>query len=793
MKSFGLWWAWCLASSLSVAFAQSPQPLSKPDALVMGRGEPSSVVAMPDGGYAFAGRFDFLNGQRIANIGRVRADGSTFGPWTPPALDSASHLLADASGNLFVSVYIPGSNQQYRTTKLSSVDGSTVAGFSLVTGPNLPAFVEAGFVYLSAGEINGQTANRITRVSTATGQIDVSWEPAVPGTYIAGRDSALRTYIVNDGAQSIRRVSPEWTLDPTFQVIPPNPEAYLFVRCIGEHFLYVFEIPFGGLPPNQLRLRRYSLEDGSLDAEFRDVVVDANVIPAVYEVDAATVLVASNFYSINGRYLPLARLNATGDLAANQPDLDGGVFDFVDAVDGFVIVGTFSKFEGVPRLSAAKLATDLASSTAIGEPLLAGTVRGFSRQRHRLLVAGDIVKVDGHYTSGIARFLADGRVDTSWSTNLYSPVYSLSADSESSAVFAAGFVYSVDTPYPTVVKLEGSNGAVDPSWSINSPGYVSAVLADAGSVIVAGRFSTLNGVAKNSLGRVSASAPATVQADWPASTPATIFANLTRLRSSGDGYFCLIANGIERFESATGLSSWKLQGSVSDAASHGANLYVGGSFCGLHPPGQPDPNQPCVLAKVSAETGVVDPEWSQDSDLVAVYNLAVTASGDLYAAGDAFQLDKFLPRVNKFMPSGAQDPNFNPTLNGFATRLQLDEARGKLWVGGQFTEMSGVLRASITFTCQLRARWRSAAVRRRFRKLIWPFSRICHGRKPSSGKSTKPSLGCLALRTGIISFSKPRLPSRSAARDRAALQVHAGPVNCTEVLRRDWHLAACRS
>lgn len=212
------------------------------------------------------------------------------------------------------------------------------------------------------------------------------------------------------------------------------------------------------------------------------------------------------------------------------------------------------------------------------------------------------------------------------------------------------------------VVFTGSSEAPSPALPDIDGAVYSAVFDGAGGVFIGGAFSAVGGVPRSSLAHILADG--TLDPDW----------------NPG-------ANG--------GVYEMALSPS-------GESLYVAGWFESPPPPYEATPSigdqERDWLAKISAATGVVDPDWNPAPDWF-VYALAASDSS-VYVGGEFHHVGGVhSQRLAKLDAdgTGAADPSWTPNvaLGGSDWVDTLELAGPDLYVGGAFWAIGGLPRSNL--------------------------------------------------------------------------------------------------
>lgn len=275
------------------------------------------------------------------------------------------------------------------------------------------------------------------------------------------------------------------------------------------------------------------------------------------------------------------------------------------------------------------------------------------------------------------------------------PVYALAVQTDGK-VLVGGPNYSIARLNADGTKDAGFYVGVDDS-SAGSP-YVTALLMQPdGKTLVGGGFTTLGGLSRARLGRITAAG--TVEAGFNPGANATV--ETLALQADGKilvgGRFTTVA-GQPRTNIARLSDDGTLEAGFSPAAKFGdssgqvfslavqgdGKILVGGWFNSLA--GQPRN----YLGRLNPE-GTLDENFDPGANNT-VLALAIQADGKILVGGSftnlAGQPRNFIGRLNS---NGTMDTNFNPTASNVVSSFGL-QADGKILVGGSFTNLAGQVR-----------------------------------------------------------------------------------------------------
>lgn len=471
---------------------------------------------------------------------------------------------------------------------------------------------------------------------------------------------------------------------------------------------------------------------GDLDLSFDPgSALNAAVLAMAVQTNGSLVI-AGNFTTVPGAMRShIARLNPDGSVDPTYaPTLAGesGHYLTVGALalqdDGKILIGgTFTSLNGVLRSNLARLNPDgsldssflngLSGPTGPDGTMVVGKTQ--VQSDGQILIAGSFTAVNGSARTNLARLNTDGSLDPSFLNGLAGPnggVSAICVQTNGKVLIGGGFTAVNGLPRPPLVRLN-ADGSLDDSFGSDLSGpdyyYVSGVaLQTDGRVLIAGRFQSVNGVARTNLARLNTdgsldeSFPASLQTFGPAGVPPVFglqadggiligggFAlingvgrtNLARLNPDGSLDESFLARLPNLISTDGGVSAFALQ--------PGGKVLVAGSTMGLS----------SYLSRLNGD-GTLDSAFNPgltgpDND---VASLAVQPDGRLLIGGDFASVSGVARgRVARLLPNGSLDDSFLNGLSGtdravLALALQSD---GKVVIGGDFYVVNGVARKGI--------------------------------------------------------------------------------------------------
>ncbi len=348
-----------------------------------------------------------------------------------------------------------------------------------------------------------------------------------------------------------------------------------------------------------------------------------------------------------------------------NPGAGGGYYPLVSSLavqaDGKILVGgEFTTLGGQPRHHLARLnadgTLDPTFNPGAGNPQTVDRVYSLAVQADgKILVGGRFRTLGGQSRLNLGRLNADGTLDPTFNPGASWTVYSLAVQADGKILVGGNFTRLGGQPRACLGRLN-ADGTLDPTFNPraeggNSPFVDSLVVQADGKILVGGRFRTLGGQPRDSLGRLNADGTL----DTSFYPKVGIFAPHVH---------CLVVQA-------------------------DGKILVGGEFTMLG--GQPRNH----LGRLNAN-GTLDPTFNPgagDGNYLYVYSLAVQADGKILVGGVFItlsgQLRYGLGRLNA---DGTLDPTFNPEMGGvYAPHVHslAVQADGKILVGGWFTMLGG--------------------------------------------------------------------------------------------------------
>jgi uncharacterized delta-60 repeat protein len=319
---------------------------------------------------------------------------------------------------------------------------------------------------------------------------------------------------------NMARLNPDGSIDPSF--LPGRVADTGYVDAIGvqaDGKIVVggsFYSSRGNAPVNLLRLNA----DGTLDSGFfRFSEVDGPVNTVLLQSDGK-ILIGGGFTVVDGlARQSLARLNANGtvdsgfDACVASTAGSGGTSLAVQSNGQILASGTFVFNSGLYRDGVARLSgCGVLDSTYAREPGVNAEAVVFTtalRSTGELLLGGKFGTFHNYSRSGLAQLNTSGNVETTFNpgTGIDSSttVYAMTIQGDGKVIIGGNFnQYDSQSRIGLArINLDGSlDTAFDPGSGPNNSVSSLAIQSD-NRVLVAGKFTTFNGQARNGLARLN--------------------------------------------------------------------------------------------------------------------------------------------------------------------------------------------------------------------------------------------------------------------------------------------------
>jgi outer membrane protein assembly factor BamB len=667
------------------------------------------------------------------------AAGSTLPPF-PFVNGNVNDVIPDGAGGWYIGGKFDSVGGLARNGAAHILADGRVAGWNPnVTGlaPSTAVFalaVSGHHVYLGGDfdKVGGVTRNRLARVDSSTGALDLTWNPNVNDIiddfettpeylYIAGLFTSV-------GAMPRGRVAAfklfDGTLDPTW-----NPNADGRVRAmkldgagrmyLGGEFANV-NVGAPSVPRTRLAaVEAVGVGTGTGVAYTWAPTANAAVYSLGFDTTLGKLFVAGSFTNVNGTARNrLASVDAGAgvlDLSWN-PNVTGAgtpIVYLIQVTGGLVYVaGAFDTVGATTRrgLAAVHATTGAlqAWNPSIGAPAPADAALSLAVQGNTIGVAGSFKGIGAQSRTRLAAIDVASGALLPWSPTANSAVNALAINGTS--VYAGGTFTAVNGTGRNRAAALDTAGALL-SFNPNANGAVTSLtVGQAGNVFLGGQFTTVAATSRARLALVNGASGALVGWIPPAPNNSVNALALDGATLYVGGQFtqagATLRGGLAAFDANTAVldAAWNPNvtglGGIVNAlvpAAAGGPVYVGGVFSTVG--GASRARLGSVAAAGGGSTGTVQP-WNPSANST-VNALAVLATGEV-AAGGAFTLVNSTTTRNRLaalrpVPFTNNANPWDPDLSGDANALALDAQR--LFVGGNFLGVGTQTRPGLAAFC----------------------------------------------------------------------------------------------
>jgi uncharacterized delta-60 repeat protein len=483
-----------------------------------------AIKVLEGGKILVGGIFVSVGGQPRQRIARLNDDGTVDLSFTNPGSDATVRALAvQADGKILAggSFTQMGGSARGNLARLNE-DGSLDTGYNIATDGDVHGIeIEpegSALIHGFFNTIGGQAIPAIGRVG-ANGVVDASFDldvtfPSLVTSVAVEPDGDIVlggsfTFVASLARNRLARVSRDGTPDPGFT---PNlngdvskavlyDDGRILVTAAGSPFSQINSLP-------RDRLARL-YPDGSVDNGFAGEA-DDTVRAAVPRSDG-TIMVAGAFSELaTVSQNVLGRVNANGIHDPGfDPDTIAGASGAVNCVaiqrDGKILVGGDFTMVGITgRNGIARFHADGTLDSGF-DPGANGSVNAILVQPDgKILVAGEFTQIAGTTRGRIARLEADGSIDSTFiNPNADDTVYSLALQADGSVLLGGDFTLVNGISRPFLARVDDL-GVVDGSYNPTPDARVRTIALEAGgSAVVGGDFATIQAASHPRLARIS--------------------------------------------------------------------------------------------------------------------------------------------------------------------------------------------------------------------------------------------------------------------------------------------------
>jgi uncharacterized delta-60 repeat protein len=367
---------------------------------------------------------------------------------------------------------------------------------------------------------NTTLRNRIARVNT-NGRIDSTFNI---GT--GANDEILTCVIQNDGKiiiggnfttyngvarNHIARLNADGTLDLAYNSGSGTDFAVysLSLQSDGKLLLGGIFTTYNSVSRNNIA--RVNI-DGTLDLTFNPGYGADYGIFTISKQSNGKIIIGGSFTSYNGTSRNnLARINTDGslDLTFNIGNgTNNTIYTSAVQSDGKIIIGgDFTSYNSTARNRIVRINTDgtvditFNMGTGLDNSVFSSSIQGDGK----IIIGGNFTTYNGTTKVRIARINLDGTLDASFISGAGGAVFANALQLDGKIIIGGDFTAYGGTFRNRLVRLN-PDGTLDLTFNLetgaNNTVYASALQSD-GKIIIGGKFTNVNGIARNGIARLN--------------------------------------------------------------------------------------------------------------------------------------------------------------------------------------------------------------------------------------------------------------------------------------------------
>lgn len=500
------------------------------------------IAIQTDGKLIIAGNFTSFNGTIKNRIARLNVDGSIDNSFNSGTVVDGSYgkinkVVIQPDGKIIIVGYFTSYNGISRNNiaRLNS-DGSIDNTFNVGTGTDnaiQTISLQVDGKIIIAGHFNSYNdleRNHITRLNS-DGSIDISFNINM-GTDLWIESTKIQSdgkiiiggyfYYYNDNeACKIARLNTDGSFDNSFNSSLSSLSNFNFniytINVLSNGKIFIG----GNFKDFNLGIRNNLAvlnSDGTLDDSFNPNIGANNTIYTSFD-NNGKIFIGGNFTFVNGfgkQYI--ANINLDGSLDNSFAfSIGSGANNEVNATaiqnDGKIIIGgEFTYYNGSASNYITRLNIDGTFDNSFNTGYGANNIiRAIAIQPDgKIIVGGDFNSFDNVDRGKITRLNSDGSIDNSFNPGIGAngggAIINTIAIQSDGKVLIGGFFTSFDGTSLNRIARLNSDGSVDNNFNPGSganEGILNITLQNDGKIIVAGYFSTFNGVARNKIVRLN--------------------------------------------------------------------------------------------------------------------------------------------------------------------------------------------------------------------------------------------------------------------------------------------------
>jgi uncharacterized delta-60 repeat protein len=501
----------------------------------------NSISIQPDGKIVVGGAFTTYNGVSRNYIARVNTDGtydSSFNSGSgfnnlvyTTAIQSDGKIIIGGGFSLFNAIQV---NDLCRMNVDGSLDITYDPGNGFDNNVKTIAIQSDGKIMVGGDFLNhdGISRVRISRTNS-DGFRDATFNPIkgfngnVHGTAMQSDGKIIAggefTTFNDFPSNRIVRLTPDGEIDLTFATGTGFNLIATVYSCVvqsdGKIVVGGNFTSYQGITRNRI-IRLNS--DGSVDATFDPGLGFDGIVHSISIQTDGKIVVGGAFTSFNGNSaIRIVRLNSDGSI---DPTFNTGsgcnnlVLSTAIQSDGKIIIGGgFSFYNGVNRNFITRLNSDGTLDISFSNLTWTGSSSGTSircvklQTDGKILVGGDFTQCSGQSRNRIVRLMSNGTLDATFNpgTGFNQRVNSIDIQSQiNNKLVVVGEFTTFNGISKNRIASLNSNGTIDAGFN-QGTGFdniaYKVLVEPSGKILVAGAFTTFNGICRNGIARLNGS------------------------------------------------------------------------------------------------------------------------------------------------------------------------------------------------------------------------------------------------------------------------------------------------
>ena len=443
-----------------------------------------------------------------------------------------------------------------------------------------------------------------------------------------------------------------------------------------------------------------SVEPSSVDLKLSQ----SGVVNAILSLPDGSYVVGGNFSSINGIACSnIARLKADGTwFPGFSASTNGPVYAFAHDGEHVYVGGNFTSAGGYSVNNLCRLDNGTSVSWASGAPNVGGVVYALAYRVTSPYGNNGILYVGGAFTTvqGSSAYARFAQFENFYSNLTLATHLPQSANdtvrcitSTANGTYVGGDFTVLGGQIRARVARISDYGTID-WWGSGADGRVSAIIETPGGIIVGGSFTSIGNAKVSYLAGLNTSG--NVLSNWPTTARASAPVQALALR---DAYVyvggtsalpqpCFRISATAPFAPDSSYLT-NINGAVSALATAGNSLLVGGRFTKSKGVVQPGFSRFALTNATLVSTSAAGAQTNATvSAIIAAPDGGVIVGGYFDLAGKTL-----VKNLARFSATAVLDAAWTPAPNGEVSCLAL--SGNNLYIGGYFTEVSGVSRSRL--------------------------------------------------------------------------------------------------